>query len=251
MKTIAIIPARYASSRFPGKPLADIAGKTMIQRVYEQTNKAFENVCVATDDERIFNEVKRFGGIPVMTSEKHKSGTDRVYEAYLKYTASDISDTFDVIMNVQGDEPLIDPHQLLALEKVFDNPDVQIGTMAKKITSTDDLFDRNNVKVILDKNEYAIYFSRTPIPCLRDSEENVWKDKFDYLKHIGLYAYRPAALKQICSMERTPLEIAESLEQLRWIENGLKIRVQITECESISIDTPSDLTKLLEYLNKK
>jgi 3-deoxy-manno-octulosonate cytidylyltransferase (CMP-KDO synthetase) len=251
MKTLAIIPARYCSSRFPGKPLIDIAGKSMIIRVYEQAKKAFEDVCVATDDLRIFDKVCESGGVAIMTSDKHKSGTDRVFEAYNKYIDANKEKKFDLLMNVQGDEPLINPEQLLSLESIFFDRDVMIGTMAKKIVTPSELFDKNNVKTVLDKNGYALYFSRYPIPYMRDIDEDKWMDNHCYLKHIGLYAYRPSALKEICSLERSSLEIAESLEQLRWLENGMRIKVEITQYDSISVDTPSDLDKILKYLNKK
>lgn len=250
MRTLAIIPSRYSSSRFPGKPLADICGKCMIQLVYEQSKKAFKNVCVATDDERIYNKVKEFDGEVIMTSVSHKSGTDRCYEAYIKYCKLYPEKSFDLVMNIQGDEPLIDPDQLLSLENAFMDKNVKIGTMAKEITSYSELFCKNTPKLVVDKAGFALYFSRSTIPYLRDINEADWKSYFHFLKHIGLYAYRPEVLEQICEMEQTSLEIAENLEQLRWLENGLKIKVILTKCNSFSIDTPIDLERLIEYLRK-
>lgn len=250
MKTIAIIPSRYASSRFPGKPLADILGKCMVQRVYEQARKAFDSVCVATDDDRIYDKVISFGGEAVMTSSSHQSGTDRCYEAYNNYLTAHPGITFDLVMNIQGDEPLIDPSQLKALEKAFEDSSVYLGTMAKLISDTDELFSKNTPKVILDNQGYALYFSRNTIPFLRGIPEGEWLSEYPYLKHIGLYAYRPEILKKICSLERSSLETAESLEQLRWLENGLKIKVVKTDCTTFAIDTPDDLETVLKILLK-
>lgn len=248
MRTIGIIPSRYASSRFPGKPLADISGKCMVQRVYEQAKKAFEYVCVATDDKRIFDRVVGFGGEAVMTSSSHQSGTDRCFEAYNIYSEAHQNIHFDLIMNIQGDEPLIDPSQLLALESAFEDSEVALGTMAKPITDSEELFNINIPKVILGKQDFAIYFSRNTIPYLRDVPNSEWLAGFKYLKHIGLYAYRPDMLEKICGLERSQLELAESLEQLRWIENGLKIKVVKTDCTTFSIDTPEDLAKIEAFL---
>jgi 3-deoxy-manno-octulosonate cytidylyltransferase (CMP-KDO synthetase) len=250
MRTIAIIPARYASTRFPGKPLIDIDGKTMINRVYEQAQKAFEYVCVATDDERIYNHVVSFGGKAVMTSRKHHSGTDRCNEAYSILTTSNKVKPFDVIINVQGDEPLIDPSLLIELESAFKEPETMIATMAKRISDISELTNDNIPKLILDKNHNAIYFSRTPIPFIRDINENEWLSKYHFLKHIGLYAFRPKILQQVCDMAPSPLEISEKLEQLRWIENGLKIKVVETNYETIAVDSPSDVKKVIFHLSK-
>lgn len=250
MRTLAIIPSRYGSSRFPGKPLADIAGKSMVRRVYEQAQKAFENVCVATDDERIVAEVESFGGVAIMTSSAHQSGTDRCFEAYSKYRTMFPNREIDIIMNIQGDEPLIDPVQLKSLEKAFTEKNVYLGTMAKRIDNQEELFNPNSPKVIMDNNGYALYFSRQTIPYLRDCPKELWLTKHTYYKHIGLYAYKPEVLKAICSMERSPLEICESLEQLRWIENGLKIKVVETDSKTLAVDTPEDLEKIVRYIEK-
>ncbi len=251
MRTLAIIPSRYGSSRFPGKPLADICGKSMVRRVYEQAKKAFEDVCVATDDERIVSEVESFGGVAIMTSNTHQSGTDRCYEAYTKYTALHPDREIDVVMNIQGDEPLIDPQQLKSLEKAFeDDPEVYLATMAKRISTSQELFNPNSPKVIFDFDSYALYFSRSTIPYLRDVPEEIWHTKHSYYKHIGLYAYTPGILHDICEMERSPLEQAESLEQLRWLENGLKIKVIETSSTTFAVDTPEDLEKIIIYIEK-
>lgn len=251
MRTLAIIPSRYGSSRFPGKPLADIAGKSMVRRVYEQAQKAFEDVCVATDDERITAEVESFGGVAIMTSSAHQSGTDRCFEAYTKYTHLFPERKIDIIMNIQGDEPLIDPEQLRALEKTFaEDSEVYLGTMAKRIDTTEELFNPNSPKVIMDNNMYALYFSRQTIPYLRDCPKEHWLTKHVYYKHIGLYAYKPEILERICSMKRSALEICESLEQLRWIENGLKIKVVETNSKTLAVDTPEDLEKIVRNIEK-
>lgn len=253
-RTLAIIPSRYGSSRFPGKPLANILGKSMIQRVYEQTRKAFEDVCVATDDERIMEEVRGFGGVAIMTSSTHQSGTDRCYEAYQKYISlypSDSDSEIDLIINVQGDEPLINPEQLLSLQEPFlYDDDVYLGTMVKKIHTYEELLDHNTPKVVVNQRGDAIYFSRHAIPYLRGVSECEWLEHVTYYKHIGIYAYRPDILKKICQLERSKLEVAESLEQLRWIDNGLKIRVVETDCETYAVDTPEDLEKIVRYIEK-
>ncbi|MCK4663831.1 MAG: 3-deoxy-manno-octulosonate cytidylyltransferase [Bacteroidales bacterium] len=243
MEFIGIIPARYASTRFPGKPLINIKGKTMIQRVYEQSSKAFETVLVATDDERIEKAVTGFGGKVIMTSEKHKSGTDRCNEAIEKYSISS-GNKYDVIVNIQGDEPFIQPEQLDKIKFCFNSQEIQIATLVKKIEDIDDIFNPNKPKVIFNKNKEAIYFSRSPIPYIRNYKEPDWLNNHVFYKHIGLYAYRIDVLKKITQLKQSSLEIAESLEQLRWIENGYKIKIEITEYESISIDTIEDLEKL-------
>lgn len=235
MKTIIIIPARYASTRFPGKPLADIGGKSMIQRVYEQAVKSAvaEKIIVATDDERIFTHVKDFLGEVVMTSPHHKSGTDRCFEALQKTT-----ENFDVVINLQGDEPFVQPEQLHKLISCFSDSNCNIATLIKKIENTQDIQNPNVVKVTKDAADYALYFSRSPIPFNRENENTP-----TYFKHLGLYAYRPKTLKEITALRPSPLEVAESLEQLRWLENGYKIKVAETELESIAIDTPADLKR--------
>lgn len=240
MKILGIIPARYASTRFPGKPLVEIAGKSMIRRVYEQSVKCphLAGVLVATDDERIFNHVTDFGGKAVMTSSNHTSGTDRCAEVALQYP------NHEVVINIQGDEPYIDPEQISNLALCFDDPDTQIATLVKKITSSEELFNTNSPKVILNKHSEAIYFSRSPLPHIRGKQPEDWLNHFTYFKHIGIYGYRADVLQQITRLSVSSLEKAESLEQLRWIENGYRVKVAETELETIAIDTPEDLKKL-------
>ena len=251
MRTLAIIPSRYGSSRFPGKPLADIAGKTMVRRVYEQAKKAFEDVCVATDDHRIIAEVEGFGGVAIMTSSQHQSGTDRCFEAYTKYVTLYPDRKIDIVMNIQGDEPLIDPDQLRGLEKAFeDHSEVYLATMAKRIDSPEELFNPNTPKVIMDKDGYALYFSRSTIPYMREVPKEEWHTKHTYYNLIGLYAYKPETLEKICSMERSNLEKCESLEQLRWVESGLRIKVIETSSTTFAVDTPEDLEKIVRYIEK-
>jgi 3-deoxy-manno-octulosonate cytidylyltransferase (CMP-KDO synthetase) len=241
-----IIPARFASTRFPGKPLVDIGGKSMIQRVYEQVSKVLNDVYVATDDERIYNAVVAFGGKVIMTSDQHRSGTDRCYEAYTKLPAE-----FDVIINIQGDEPFIQPSQIEALKMCFEDETTQIATLVKPIavSETDSLlFNPNSPKVVLDKNNCALYFSRSPIPYRRGAKEKDWASLHTYYKHIGIYAYRTQVLAEITSLEPSILEMVESLEQLRWLENGYKIKVGFTDVETVGIDTPEDLEKVKDLL---
>jgi 3-deoxy-manno-octulosonate cytidylyltransferase (CMP-KDO synthetase) len=243
MSFIAIIPSRYGSTRFPGKPLADINGKTMIQRVFEQASKSFDTVYVATDDKRIAGAIESFGGKYIMTSRRHKSGTDRLAEAIEKIRELEGKD-FDVVVNVQGDEPFVQPEQFEQIKKPFRFKRTQIATLAKPVINQEDIFNTNKPKVILNRKNEAIYFSRSPIPFVRGKREHKWIFQHQFFKHIGLYAYRYKVLKEIAALERTPLEIAESLEQLRWIENGYKIRVELTEHEAVSIDTKKDLERL-------
>ena len=241
-----IIPARYASSRFPGKPLVIIGNKTMVQRVYEQALKSDILVYVATDDERIFEAVKKFGGNTVMTSPEHPSGTDRCAEAVdsiMKETGRQI----DVVVNIQGDEPFIRPEQIDLLKSCFNDKKVQIATLIRKAAAGEDIFNPNQPKVILDHQDNAIYFSRAAIPYLRDYEAWEWSARHVYYKHLGLYAYKTEVLKKITKLPRSPLEKAESLEQNRWIENGFKIRCAATEWESIGIDTPEDLKRAASF----
>lgn len=247
MKFIGIIPARYSSSRFPGKPLADMAGKPMIQRVYEQVKLALDEVWVATDDTRILETVKSFGGNAVMTSAEHKSGTDRCKEAYLK-----IGKNFDVVINIQGDEPFIQPEQINAIKACFDSANVELATLVKPFKKEDGfeaLFNNNSPKVVINKNNEAIYFSRSIIPYIRDVHHTEWLDKHTFYKHIGMYAYRVDILNKITELPQSSLELAESLEQLRWIENGYKIKIGYTDVETIGIDTPDDMEKALKLLN--
>ncbi|MBN9300994.1 MULTISPECIES: 3-deoxy-manno-octulosonate cytidylyltransferase [Dysgonomonas] len=246
MKFIAIIPARYASTRFPGKPLADMGGKPMIQRVYEQVKRAVHYVWVATDDSRIFETVKAFGGKAVMTSTDHRSGTDRIQEAYFK-----IGEDFDVVINVQGDEPFIQPEQIESLKECFDSKDVELATLVKPFKKEDGfdvLFNPNSPKVVINKENEAIYFSRSIVPYIRDAHHTEWLDKHTFYKHIGMYAYRVDVLKEITQLPQSSLEKAESLEQLRWIENGYRIRVGYTDVETIGIDTPEDMERAIKLL---
>lgn len=236
MKFTGIIPARFASSRFPGKPLADIKGKPMIQHVYEQSLKALTEVYVATDDERIAKAVKVFGGKVVMTSSKHQSGTDRCAEVADKMKFDD-----SIIINIQGDEPFIDPKQIELLKDCFKRENTKIATLIKKINKGEDLFNPDKPKVVINKNMQALYFSRSPIPYIRNKASNEWLDSHDFYNHIGIYAYRSDVLKHITQLDVSPLEDTEKLEQNRWLENGYTIYVNITELDSISIDTPEDL----------
>jgi len=245
MNYIGIIPARFASTRFPGKPLADINGKSMIQRVYEQASKALEHVYVATDDSRISDHVKQFGGKVVITSDKHQSGTDRLAEA-IDLIHKLHSERFDVIINIQGDEPFIQPEQIKELIACFDNPLTKIASLVKKIENNEDIFDVNKPKVVFNKKMQAIYFSRSPIPYIRNVEKEIWHLKHAFYKHIGMYAYKVKALQELTELEQSPLEIAESLEQNRWIENGYVIYLAITKFESFGIDTPEDLKNALK-----
>jgi 3-deoxy-manno-octulosonate cytidylyltransferase (CMP-KDO synthetase) len=243
IKFLGIIPARYASTRFPGKPLALVNGVPMIQRVYQQALLAFQTVYVATDDERIMSAVKGFGGKVVMTSPTHPSGTDRICEA-LQTIEREENTRYNVVFNVQGDEPYIQAEALNQLKLCFENPSTHIATLAKPIHSVDDILNPNHVKLVKDNTGKALYFSRSPIPYLRNVPQDQWTEKYPYLKHLGIYAYRVDVLKEITKLSPSSLELAESLEQNRWIENGYNIRVEITEYESISIDTPEDLERV-------
>jgi len=246
LRFVCIIPARYSSTRFPGKPLVKIGCKTMIQRVYEQASKALTDVYVATDDQRIYDTVIAFGGKAIMTSDLHKSGTDRCYEAFTK-----LEEWFDVVINVQGDEPFIQPEQILELQKCFEEPETQIATLAKKITEKDGfdfLNNPNNPKLVINSRNEAMYFSRSIIPFNRGTESRNWISSHPYLKHVGIYAYRADILHDLTIIEQSPLEVAESLEQLRWLENGYRIKVGFTDVETVGIDTPEDLEKVKELL---
>jgi 3-deoxy-manno-octulosonate cytidylyltransferase (CMP-KDO synthetase) len=237
-----VIPARYASSRFAGKPLAIIGNKPMIQRVYEQASKALNKVYVATDDERIYKCVENFGGKVIITSPHHLSGTDRCSEAVAKIE-TETGEKIDVVINIQGDEPFIKPEQIEALMKLFANEKVEIATLIRKTDADENLFNPNQPKVIINSMGEAIYFSRSVIPFIRDFEMSEWSKKHTFFKHIGLYAYKTKTLHEITKLPRSPLEIAESLEQNRWRENGYRIMTAITNWESIGIDTPEDLEK--------
>jgi 3-deoxy-manno-octulosonate cytidylyltransferase (CMP-KDO synthetase) len=243
LKILGIIPARYASTRFPAKALVNINGKSMIQRVYEQAIKSesIHKVIVATDHTEIFDHVKSFKGNVVMTSPDHQSGTDRCYEAYIAN-----KENFDFIINIQGDEPFIKPEQINLLASCLNEVNVELATLIKKISDVETLFNPNTPKVIINKFDEAIYFSRQTIPYLRGVKNEDWLSKHTFYKHIGIYAYRTDILAQITSLKISSLEQAESLEQLRWIENGFKIKTAITEFESQGIDTPEDLEKVLK-----
>lgn len=239
-----IIPARFASTRFPGKPLAIIRGISMIERVYRQASECslLSKVVVATDDARIFDHVAGFGGMVLMTSPDHRSGTDRIAEA-MEILESQ-GDKFDIAVNIQGDEPFIQPGQIANAIRLFRNPEVEIATLVKSITTAADLFNPNVVKVISASNGRALLFSRSPIPYYRGKAEAEWMDAYPYFKHIGIYAYRADVLKKIARLPQAPPEVAESLEQLRWLWNGFSIYTGVTDFETIGIDTPEDLLKL-------
>ena len=243
MKFIAIIPARYASTRFPGKPLAVLGGKTVIQRVYEQAVSILPEAYVATDDDRIFQTVESFGGRAVMTRADHKSGTDRIEEA-----AEKIGTDADVIINIQGDEPFVQASQILTLQHLFDSKETQIGTLGKRFDSMDAVMNPNSPKIVCDRRGFALYFSRNVIPYLRGRDVQDWLEHFPYLKHLGIYAYRREVLREVTTLPQSPLEMAESLEQLRWLENGYRIRVGLTDEETVGIDTPDDLRRAEEFL---
>jgi 3-deoxy-manno-octulosonate cytidylyltransferase (CMP-KDO synthetase) len=248
MKFIGIIPARYASTRFPAKPLAMLGGKTVIERVYRQVEGVLDHVVVATDDERILKAVEAFGGEAVMTSVDHKSGTDRVHEAFAK-----VGKGYDVVVNIQGDEPFIHAQQLESIRQCFADSTIDIATLVKPFTPNDGfeaLENVNSPKVVVNNKMEALYFSRSIIPFTRGKEKEEWLKGHTYYKHIGLYAYRANVLKEITSLPQSSLEIAESLEQLRWLENGYKIKVDISEIETIGIDTPEDLQRAEEFLLK-
>jgi 3-deoxy-manno-octulosonate cytidylyltransferase (CMP-KDO synthetase) len=243
-----IVPARYASARFPGKPLVMIGGKIMIQRVYEQASKSVDIVFVATDDKRIYDEVLKFGGQALMTSPQHQSGTDRCAEAVDKI-AERTGKKIDIVINIQGDEPFIKPEQIELLKSCFTDRKVEIATLIRKTESGEDIFNPNQPKVVLDSEGNAIYFSRAAIPFIRDSDVSDWSKKHVFYKHIGMYAYRTDVLKKITELPASSLEKAEALEQNRWLENGFRIRTAVTQWESISVDTPDDLERALKHLD--
>ena len=245
MNFLGIIPARYLSSRFPAKPMAVIDGKSMIKRVWEQAAKAMDNLVVATDSEIIRNEVESFGGNVVMTDTSHQSGTDRCAEA-VEIFQKEKGVEIDVVINIQGDEPFIDPKQIIQLMEAFSNAEIQIATLIKKITDTESLFDPNEPKVIVDNNFNANYFSRATIPYNRKEKEKNWLKYHTYYKHIGTYGYSTDTLIEISKLEKTPLEKLESLEQLRWLESGYSIKCLITEIDTLSVDTVADLENMRE-----
>lgn len=244
MRILGVIPARYASTRLPGKPLVDILGKTMIQRVYEQAAKStcLDDVVVATDDERIADHVRSFGGHVVMTSAEHPSGTDRCDEAR-KLMEGD----YDYVINIQGDEPIIDPEQIDSLASVLDGK-VELATLIKSALHYDELTNTGEVKVMLNTNKEALYFSRMIIPFVKGVEEKNWIAEHAYYLHVGMYAYRADVLNSITKLNVSSLEKAESLEQLRWLENGYKIQCVLTEKESYCVDTQEDLEKVIRLL---
>ncbi len=242
MKFIAIIPARYASTRFPGKPLALLGGKPVIRRVYEQVAGVLDDAVVATDDRRIYDAVLAFGGKAEMTSTEHRSGTDRCWEAYCKQ-----GKTYDVVVNVQGDEPFIRPAQLEALKRCFDDPETQIATLVKPFAEKDGLEALENP----NSRSRALCFSRSVIPYLRGVDRSEWLRRHTYYKHIGIYAFRTGVLREVTALPQSPLELAESLEQLRWLENGYRIGVGITDFDTVGIDTPEDLERAERFLNEK
>ena len=243
MEFIGIIPARYASTRFPGKPLVDIGGKSMIQRVYEQASKVLNLVIVATDDERIKQTVENFNGRVVMTSKYHKTGTDRCDEA-IQIFRKDHFENIDVVINIQGDEPFIQPEQLKQLMDCFEDPSIQIATLIQEIEMNQDIFNTNLPKVAINLNNEAIYFSRSPIPFILNEPEDQWMSSHTFYKHIGTYAYRSDILQEITGLQPSSLEVAESLEQNRWIENGYTIKVKETNFKSFPVDTPEDLENI-------
>jgi 3-deoxy-manno-octulosonate cytidylyltransferase (CMP-KDO synthetase) len=253
MKTVTephftgIIPARFASTRFPGKPLAMIGDKQMIRLVYEQASRALDSVYVATDDSRIIDAVKKFGGNAIMTSSEHRSGTDRCAEAATiigKLTGTQP----EIIINIQGDEPFIQPEQITLVASCFSDPAVEIATLISEIKVPSDIFSVNETKVAVSLLQDALYFSRSPIPFIRGAEKETWLAKHTFYKHLGVYAYRNQTLMKLTSLKPGPLEMAESLEQNRWLENGYRIRTAVTSWEGIGIDIPEDLEKAEEYL---
>ena len=246
MKIIGIIPARYASTRFPGKPLAILGGKTVIERVYEKVSSVLSECYVATDDERICHAVEAFGGRVVMTSTDHKSGTDRIAEA-----VEIIGGDYDVVVNVQGDEPFIHPEQIVTLCQCFEEPETQIATLGKPFDSMEAAENPNSPKIVVDNRGFALYFSRSVIPFVRSVDRQEWLTHYPFLKHLGLYAYRTEVLREVTQLPQSSLEKAESLEQLRWLQNGYRIRVGLTDMETVGIDTPEDLEKAEKYLSSK
>lgn len=249
MKFIGIIPARYASTRFPGKPLAILGGKPVVQRVYERVAGILDETVVATDDRRIYDAVRAFGGKAVMTGAHHKSGTDRCCEAYTL-----VGVPYDVVVNIQGDEPFIHPRQVEAVKACFDDPQTQIATLARPFKAADGfeaLANANSPKVVVNRRMQALYFSRSVIPFQRNKDKAEWLSGHTYYKHVGLYAYRAGVLKEIAALPQSALEVAESLEQLRWLENGYVIKVATCEAETIGIDTPEDLERAEKFLARQ
>ena len=246
LQFVGIIPARYASTRFPGKPLATLAGKPVIEHVYRRVVEALGSAYVATDDDRIAQAVERFGGQAVMTRADHKSGTDRIAEA-LEKTGREV----DVVVNVQGDEPFITTRQIETLCHCFDDEQTQIATLGKPFESMEAVENPNSPKIVTDLKGFALYFSRSVIPYIRGFEQTNWLSHFPYLKHLGIYAYRTEVLREITQLPQSPLEKAESLEQLRWLQAGYRIKVGITDEETVGIDTPEDLVRAERFLNER
>ncbi len=246
MKVLGIIPARYGSSRFPGKPLVEIKGKSMIQRVYERSLKSdvLDDVIVATDDERIYKHVLKFGGKAIMTSMDHQSGTDRCLEALERSNVK-----YDVVINIQGDEPFIDPTQITDVANCFKDPDTDIATLVKRVHHVEELFNPSMVKVVINNKDQAMYFSRSVIPYLHDVPEEQWTQQYEFLEHVGIYGYTTKALKEITQLPISSLEVHEKLEQLRWLENGYTIKVAYTNVDSEPIDTHEDLERILKRMN--
>ncbi|MBN1133191.1 MAG: 3-deoxy-manno-octulosonate cytidylyltransferase [Bacteroidales bacterium] len=247
-RVLGIIPARFASSRFPGKPLALINNKPMIQWVFEKVAPIFENLCVATDDERIKMAVEKAGGEVIMTSPDHRTGTERCREAFEKIS-SEKKTEYTHVVNIQGDEPFIKTEQIFELLSCFDSEGTDIATLIQPFEKEGDISNPNQVKVVVDRNYRALYFSRSPIPFIRSGDQGSWMKNFSYFRHTGIYAYRSKALLEITRLEPTPLELAESLEQLRWLENGYKIQTKISNYQSIGVDTPEDLENIRKNLN--
>ncbi len=242
-RIVGIIPARYNSTRFPGKPLADILGMTMIERVYQRASQGLKNVYVATDDKRIMDTVEKFGGKVIMTDAKHKTGTDRCYEALEKICKKENKD-YDIVINIQGDEPFLHQEHLHNVIACFDDEKTEIATLIKAITDKHEVFNPNIPKVVIDNNFFALYFSRSPIPYIRNKRGDDWLEHHTFYKHIGIYAYRSHILSQITKENVSGLEKSESLEQLRWLENGFRIKTAITNFENIAVDTKEDLEKI-------
>lgn len=240
---LGIIPARYASTRFPGKPLAMLGNKPMIQWVYERASSLFEHLLVATDDQRIHNAVERFGGKVQMTSPKHSSGTERCAEAAGLYEEQK-GLRFSHVVNIQGDEPLIQPEQLQTLIDCFQAPGIGIATLIRQMKEKEELENPNVVKVVVDQSFRALYFSRAPIPFVRSTGTEKESGNIQFYTHIGLYAFQREVLEQVVKLPPSALEQAESLEQLRWMEHGITIRTAVTNLPSLGVDTPEDLEKI-------
>lgn len=246
MKITAVVPARYASSRFPGKPLALLGGKPVIEHVYEQVSRVVPETWVATDDERIKDAVETFGGKVVMTRRDHQSGTDRIEEAIEK-----IGSDADIIINIQGDEPFVQASQIRTVCQLFEDAETQIATLGKPFDTMEAVDNPNSPKIVTDVRGFALYFSRSVIPFVRGKVHDEWLKHFPYLKHLGIYAYRREVLREITRLPQSPLELAESLEQLRWLQQGYRIKVGLTHVETIGIDTPADLERAEAFWRKQ